>query len=461
MKTIKKLSPRVSVILLLVLAIVTPTFCQTPSEMFAKGLNMADQAVKDDDMHSLVQGLKIMEKAQKKDKKRADWCYEIGIRYSTYFNWDRKKAIKWFTKGSKLGDIKSALVLYKEYKPKYNPPNIFVLAMMGRKYYKEKDKCWRYAGMALKADIPADFDNYLTLADAAYFTNNADLANKYAAIAAEKKESGALEYLIQDERALEYLKSPEIMFEAARKMWQRNLNDYGHRDKENSFFWFKKAATSGYPLAQTQMGYFQLGGVSILEPDTLKAVTWFKLAANNKETNAMVELARLYINGRGVEKDVERGFILLKECVDCGQINSKLYLGLCNLYGIGTQPNTQYARALFEDYYFAVNRKYANSFQHAPNNRVLILDNRIIDFDYLFGLTYYYEGSPKCIPLFERSLANTTFEKSQRGDLLRKLANCYQEAKWGRIPDKQKSKGLITEAQKYGNYEINGTNIIL
>lgn len=66
MKTNKRSIIQVSVIILLALAIVTPVFCQTPSEMFTNGLNMADQAVKDDNMHSFAEGLKIMEKALKK-----------------------------------------------------------------------------------------------------------------------------------------------------------------------------------------------------------------------------------------------------------------------------------------------------------------------------------------------------------------------------------------------------------
>lgn len=108
MKTNKRSIIQVVVTLLLALVIATPAFCQTPSEIFANGLNMADQAIKDDDMHSFAEGLKIMEKALKKDKKRTDWCYEIGSRYYYYvtfgghfFAWDREKGIKWFKEGAK------------------------------------------------------------------------------------------------------------------------------------------------------------------------------------------------------------------------------------------------------------------------------------------------------------------------------------------------------------------------
>lgn len=222
------------VFVIILLANVIQANSQSPTEMFRQGLEIADRAVANDDMHSFAEGLKLMEKAQKKDKKRSDWCYEIGSRYyylltfdGHLFARDRNKGIKWLKEGAKLGDLKSALALYKEYKPKAEPYSILAPKSEWKQYFKERDKCWEYAGIALKANVPSDFNDYLTLADAASFTNNNDLANRYAAIAADNKEPGALDFLIWDERALDYLTSPAVMFDAAGKMWKRNKNEYG------------------------------------------------------------------------------------------------------------------------------------------------------------------------------------------------------------------------------------------
>lgn len=449
-------------IVLILLASIIQAYSQSPAEMFSRGLEMLDKAVANDDMYSYTEGLKLIEKAQKKDKKRADWCYEIGSRYYYYvrlgghfFAWDRDKGIKWFHKAAKLGDIRSALILYKHYKPESKPYSLLAPKSEWEQYFKERDKSWDYAGIALNAEIPSDFDDFLTLADAASFTKNDDLANRYAAKAADNKESGAIDFLIWDERALDYLTSPEAMYEAAGGMWKRNKNEYGHNDIVNGMIWFENSAKSGYALAQNQMGYIYLNGISTKEltirPDTLKSVSWYKLAAKNKVTEASATLGRLYVNGKGIEKDPERGFQLLNESADSGHLNSKLYLGYCYLYGLGTNQNTQKSRALFQEYF--------DSFNHTPDQRLIIIDNRVIDLDYLIGLTYYYENSPECIPLFEASMQSKTFVRLQRGDLLRKLASCYAEGKLGKQIDKVKSESLLSNAANYGQFEITQNNI--
>lgn len=464
MKTTNNIILRNIAIVIILLANVLQSYGQSPAELFNQGLKMVDQAVANDDMHSFIEGLKLMEKAQKKDKKRADWCYEIGCRYYYYvrfggnfFAWNRKRGVKWFNEGSKLGDLRSALVLYQEYKPESAPYSIFAPKSEWKQYFKKCDKSTEYAGIALKADIPSDFNDYLTLADAASFARNADLANKYAAMAADNKESGAIDYLIKDERALDYLTSSEVMFEAAGKMWKRNKNEYGHNDIANGFIWFEKSARAGYPLAQNQMGYIFLNGISTKEltvkPDTLKSVSWYKLAVKNNVPEAAVALGKLYINGKGIEKDAERGFELINESANKGHLNSKLYLAYCYLYGLGTKQDTEHARSLFQ--------KYFDSFNHAPDQRVIVVDRQVIDLDYLLGLTYYYENSPKCIPLFEASMQSKTFVRLQRGDLLRKLASCYRNKSYGTQMDKIKSDKLLSEANSYGKSEITSENIEL
>lgn len=278
------------------------------------------------------------------------------------------------------------------------------------------------------------------------------MANRYAARAADNKELGALDYLIKDERALDYLTSPEVMYEAANEMWKRDKNEYGHNDRDNGFIWFEKSAKAGYPLAQYQMGGIYLYGLTV-KPDTLKAVSWFKLASKNDVPEATSALGRLYINGRGIEKDVDRGFQLLKQSADRGHLNSKLYLGYCYLYGLGVPIDTKQARVLFQNYF--------DSFNHAADQRLIIVDNRVIDLDYLIGLTFYYENSSECIPLFEASLKNDTYFNSQRADLLYKLSSCYREGKCGVGMNKLKADNLHNEAQRLGLHEINMLNICI
>lgn len=242
------------------------------------------------------------------------------------------------------------------------------------------------------------------------------------------------------------------MFEVAGKMWKRNNNEYGHNDRTNGFIWFEKSAKAGYPLAQNQMGYIYLNGLTV-KPDTLKSISWYKLAAKNIVPDALSALGRLYINGKGIEKDVERGFRLLVESADKGHINSKLYLGYCYLYGLGMPQDIQQARDLFQ--------RYFDSFNHAPDIRLICVDGRVIDLDYLIGLTYYYENSAECIPLFEASLKNKDLVRLQRGDTLYKLASCYKLGNCDVPINMLKANDLFEMAKQYTDHEINKQNFIL
>ena len=65
--------------------------------------------------------------------------------------------------------------------------------------------------------------------------------------------------------------------------------------------WFQKAADSGSAQGQLHLGVHYIR----IDPgrDFAKAATWFKLAAQQNEDEAQYFLARLYLDGNGVEKD--------------------------------------------------------------------------------------------------------------------------------------------------------------
>ena len=146
------------------------------------------------------------------------------------------------------------------------------------------------------------------------------------------------------------------------------------------------------------MGHIYLTGQTV-EPDTLKAVSWYKLAASQNQTDAMFLLGKLYGNGRGIDKDVDKAFKYFKESADSGFIQSELPLGYCYLYGIGTAKDLVKAREYFQTYF--------NRLKHTPGARLYHSNSIIVDLDYLLGLTYYFENSPDAIKLFEASLKIT------------------------------------------------------
>ncbi|MBQ4407311.1 MAG: SEL1-like repeat protein [Bacteroidales bacterium] len=74
--------------------------------------------------------------------------------------------------------------------------------------------------------------------------------------------------------------------------------------------WYTKAAEQGEPLAQNSIGKYHYNIAENLNgdnPDNYAiAVEWFKKAANQNLAEAQYYLGKCYLNGKGVEKNIER-----------------------------------------------------------------------------------------------------------------------------------------------------------
>jgi hypothetical protein len=438
-------------------------YAQTSAtEIWNNGISLQEQALAECSYVKYIDGLKLMEKAFKYSNKRGDWCYCLGQAYSNAIfidddygeahtiTIDENKGIEWFKKGAELGDLKSALYLYKKYKPS-TELNIFNKKEWNE-YIKLRDIRWKYAGIALHLTVPEDFNDYITLADAALETNNDELAYKYLAMAVDNNEPNAIELAINHEPSLDFLTSKEVIYKTAAAIWQRNkLYDKSiQHDKALGLKLFEKSARMGYPVAQAQMGYNYLSGLAGAT-DTLKAVSWYKLAAQNKLPEAMYKLGVLYANNTSIGYDDKEAFDLLKESADSCFLPSQLALGYCYLYGIGTQPNYVNARMTFQSLFDI----------HGQGNHIIRFDNRIIELYYLLGLTYYKENSREAIALFESSLKTNVLPESQRADILYKLSECYHQGKCGVQIDISRANEYIENATQYGTPEINIRDIFL
>lgn len=430
---------------------------QTPQELFNRGKDMTQEAVQNDDFYGFLQGVQLMEKAAAKDKQNADWCYEIGQCYSAlvpfgghFFAVDPKKGLKWHEKGARLGNLYSALFLFEEYTPESSPGSIFAPDKEWKKYFKERDKAWEYISLALQAGVPEGFNRYLSLAKAASFVHNDELANLYAAKAADNDEYGAIDYLIKDERALVHLASPEAMYKAALALWKRGSEEFGHRDRDTGFSLMKKSADLDFAPAQEKMAANYLKGIGT-RPDTVQAVKWYKIAAKNGSLEGKRGLGVMYLTGLGVDKDPEEGMRLLRECEAGGNRLALLDLGYCHHYGMGTAPDREMARKYFLDFF--------NGCGHAPGAVVAWVDNRLIDLNYLLGITYYEEGSPEAIPLFESKFGSKDYNRGQISDIFRKMAECFRTGRCGVEIDLQKADEYLKGADWYGTSEIDETNV--
>ncbi|MCH5224982.1 MAG: hypothetical protein J1D77_03240 [Muribaculaceae bacterium] len=160
--------------------------------IWEEGMEMINKASENNDGKAYNDGIVFLEAAIKKIGKTPGRCRDLGdlcgsyVLLNGYFiRFDEKRAEKWWKEGAKLGDIYCSLRLYKIYKPE-SFPGIGAPQKEIKEYYKARDKCWEYAAIALEAEIPENFDDFETLADAASFTGNKRLSDIYKAKAEER-----------------------------------------------------------------------------------------------------------------------------------------------------------------------------------------------------------------------------------------------------------------------------------
>lgn len=423
-------------------------FGQETSTLYEEALRLEAESYRENNYFSLENAIKLMEKAYKLNKNDdKDMAYHIGTAYfyrrivtkdehgsDILIPVDEEKGIKWFKKSSSLGNILASLVLYRlnlhDLKNDTPPYSILYFSREElKKYNKQVNECKKYAFAALSAEIPLNFNNYSTLADAALFVDNLDLARKYAAKAVDNGEAGSIDDFILDDRTtMDLITSSKGQFDVAIKLWQRGKSE--NNDDENGFKLFEKSAKSGYPNAQYQMGYIYLTG-QVVKPDTLKAITWYKLAAENKNAKAMYMMGKIYARGIYVTQDSIKAFTMFRESMENGCEQAKWELGLCYHFGFGTHRDQLKAREYFEMF----RGKYTN-------------------VDLLIGLTYYAENSPKALPLLEKCVEINDIPNDQKSDILQKLSTCYRFGRCGASIDLLKADNLLKKAAEYGDAEI-------
>lgn len=86
-----------------------------------------------------------------------------------------------------------------------------------------------------------------------------------------------------------------------------------------------------------------------------RALELYEIAVNNNHPAAMCQLARLYKDGRYVEKDEEKAFELYKQALELDYINAYYFVGIGYEYGEGTNIDLNKA---IEYYTIASNKGY-------------------------------------------------------------------------------------------------------
>ena len=86
------------------------------------------------------------------------------------------------------------------------------------------------------------------------------------------------------------------------------------------------------PEAQYECGQRSLRGAGV-KPSSVRALSWFRKAADLEYPPAEYEVGRAYFEGSGVAKDVEEGLRWVRIAADHGFPTAQNKLGLCYMKG--------------------------------------------------------------------------------------------------------------------------------
>lgn len=185
------------------------------------------------------------------------------------------------------------------------------------------------------------------IADALKARREKSEARQWTSLAAEAGDPGCLLELAEEARtqgyhAVAYRLYGKAAEEQSAKA-QLYMGDAG--EGETAFRWYKAAAEQGLAEAQVKLGFHYVCGIGT-EKNAEKAVEWFRKAAQ-EELEAKVALGCCFLWGIGVKQSLQDAHLLLEAGANRKHVHA-LYL-LARLYeqGTGRYDDRRYAKDLY------------------------------------------------------------------------------------------------------------------
>ena len=119
------------------------------------------------------------------------------------------------------------------------------------------------------------------------------------------------------------------------------------KNEAEAIKWFYKAALQGMPFSQWTYGFFNEVGRGGLPVNLQEAVKWYQKAADQGYPSAQLFLSKLYMEGKGVEKNEEEAIKWVLKAAMQGDKDSQSQLGYYYFYGKGVKVNKEEARNWF------------------------------------------------------------------------------------------------------------------
>jgi TPR repeat protein len=139
---------------------------------------------------------------------------------------------------------------------------------------------------------------------------------------------------------------PEAQLEMA-YIYGQGINVKQSFDLHN--YYLQLSALRGLPEAQYSLGFaFEFANGSF--PFNLKkAAYWYKLAAEQRNTSALISLGYFYANGIEVEKSIEKAIECYEAAAEARDAKAVGLLGYCYEHGIGYSVSIEDAKGFYRD----------------------------------------------------------------------------------------------------------------
>ena len=110
-------------------------------------------------------------------------------------------------------------------------------------------------------------------------------------------------------------------------------------DSVGAVKWFRLAADQGLASAQFHLGLMYDNGQGVPQEDYVQAAKWYRLAANKGDASAQYYLAFKYKKGQGVSQSYEQAANWFRLAADQGYASAQFSLGAAYLFGQGVSED--------------------------------------------------------------------------------------------------------------------------
>jgi len=134
-----------------------------------------------------------------------------------------------------------------------------------------------------------------------------------------------------------------LVSSAASADYAAGLAAFNRKDFAHAFSEWIESAKAGDAHAQHGLGMLYEMGQGVPHADLKAAAEWYQKAATQNYAPALNNLARLYADGRGVQKDVPKAIEMWSRAADAGNATARFNLGLQYTTGSGVPKDMKKA----------------------------------------------------------------------------------------------------------------------